>query len=53
MGHAGGKFPGDRHIRRRGNKVTELMLSMQQIMGMDINSFGTWDPTDKPFNDIL
>jgi hypothetical protein len=53
MGHAGGKIPGDRHIRRRGNKVTELMLAMQQVMGMDINSFGTWDPTTTPFNDIL
>jgi hypothetical protein len=53
MGHAGGKIPGDRHIRRRGNKVTELMLAMQQVMGMDINSFGTWDPTSTPFNDIL
>jgi hypothetical protein len=53
MGHAGGQIPGDRHIRRRGNKVTELMLTMQQVMGMDIDSFGTWDPTNTPFNDIL
>ncbi len=53
MGHAGGKIPGDRHIRPRGQKVTELMLAMQQVMGMDINSFGTWDATSNPLNEIL
>jgi len=53
MGHAGGKIKGDRHIRKTGRKVTELMLALQQVMGMNISSFGTWDKTSTPFNDIL
>jgi hypothetical protein len=53
MGHAGGALPGGRHIRRPGRKVTELMLAMQQVMGLDIDTFGTWDQTSEPFNDIL
>jgi hypothetical protein len=53
MGHAGGKIPGDRHIRPNGHKVTELMLVLQQVMGMNVNSFGTWDPTSSPLEDIL
>src|SRR6185369_11429868 len=31
MGHAGGKIKGDRHIRKTGHKVTELMLALQQV----------------------
>src|SRR6266545_2856800 len=53
MGHAGGKIKGNRHIRKVGRKVTELMLSLQQVMGMNITSFGTWDKTSTPFNEIL
>jgi hypothetical protein len=53
MGHAGGKIPGDRHLRPRGRKVTELMLTMQQVMGRDINEFGTWDKTSTPLDEIL
>ena len=53
MGHAGGKIPGDRHIRPAGRKVTELMLALQQVMGMNITEFGTWDPTSTPLDSIL
>jgi hypothetical protein len=53
MGHAGGALPGDRHIRKPGNKVTELMLAMQKVMGVNIDTFGTWDRTSSPLNDIL
>jgi Protein of unknown function (DUF1552) len=53
MGHAGGKIKGDRHIRKTGSKVTQLMLSLQQVMGMEIDNFGTWDPTSTPLDDIL
>jgi hypothetical protein len=53
MGHAGGKIKGNRHIRKTGHKVTELMLALQQVMGVKITTFGTWDKTSTPFNDIL
>ena len=53
MGHAGGKVKGNRHIRKVGRKVTELMLALQQIMGMKVTSYGSWDKTSTPFNDIL
>ena len=53
MGHAGGKIKANRHIRKVGNKVTELMLALQQVMGMNVKTFGTWDKTSTPFNDIL
>ncbi|HEY8925501.1 MAG TPA: DUF1552 domain-containing protein, partial [Polyangia bacterium] len=53
MGHAGGKVKGNRHIRKTGHKVTELMLALQQVMGMKVSTFGTWDKTSTPFNDIL
>jgi hypothetical protein len=53
MGHAGGKLPGDRHFREPGRKVTELMLTMQQVMGLPITSFGSWDNTDRTISEIL
>jgi hypothetical protein len=53
MGHAGGKLPGNRHIRLPGRKVTELMLTMQQVMGLPVTEYGTWDPTNKTIPDIL
>jgi len=53
MGKAGGKIKGNRHIRKAGRKVTELMLALQQVMGMNVTSFGTWDKTSTPLNDIL
>jgi hypothetical protein len=53
MGHAGGKIKGNRHIRLVGRKVTELMLTLQQVMGMKVDTFGTWDRTMKTTPEIL
>lgn len=53
MGHAGGKVPGNRHLRLQGRKVTELMLTMQQLMGLQVNEYGSWDRTTKTMPEIL
>ncbi len=53
MGHAGGKLPGNRHLPLDGRKVTELMLTMQQVMGLPVNTFGSWDKTSKTMPEIL
>jgi hypothetical protein len=59
MGHAGGKIPGNRHFRPPGagtptsRRVTQLMLTLQQVMGMNITSYGSWDPTTTGMPEIL
>jgi hypothetical protein len=54
MGHAGGKVPGNRHIRfTGGRKVTHLMLQMQQTMGLQVDTYGTWDRTTTAMPEIL
>ena len=53
MGHAGGKVPGNRHFRKAGRKVTELMLTMQQLMGLNVTTFGSWDKTSTTMDEIL
>jgi hypothetical protein len=53
MGHAGGQLPGNRHVRLQGRKVTELMLTMQQVMGLQVNSYGSWDQTSTTMPEIL
>ncbi len=53
MGHAGGKIPGNRHYRQPKRKVTELMLTLQQVMGMNVTTYGTWDRTSKTMPEIL
>ena len=53
MGHAGGKIKGNRHYRKTGRKVTELMLTLQKVMGMNVSSFGTWDKTSTTMQEIL
>jgi len=53
MGHAGGKIKGNRHVRLVGRKGTELMLTLQQVMGMSVTSFGSWDKTSKTMPEIL
>ncbi len=60
MGHAGGKIPGNRHYRAPGTgnpsadrKVTELMLTLQQVMGLNVTTFGSWDKTSKNMPEIL
>jgi hypothetical protein len=53
MGHAGGRLPGNRHARLVGRKVTELGLTLQQLMGMNVTSWGSWDKTSKTIPEIL
>jgi hypothetical protein len=53
MGHAGGRVPGNRHVRLVGRKVTELLLTMQQVMGLDVTTFGSWDRTSTTMPEIL
>jgi hypothetical protein len=53
MGHAGGKIKGNRHYRKTGRKVTELMLTLQQVMGMNVTTFGSWDRTSTTMQEIL
>jgi hypothetical protein len=53
MGHAGGRLPGNRHVRLPGRKVTELMLTMQQVMGLQVSTYGSWDRTTKTMPEIL
>ena len=53
MGHGGGKLPGNRHIRLPGRKVTELMLTLQQVMGLNVTTYGSWDKTSKTVSEIL
>ncbi len=52
-GHAGGKMPGNIYIRPRGRKVTELMLTMLQTMGVPIDNYGSWDNTSSTIQEIL
>jgi hypothetical protein len=53
MGHGGGKLPGNRHIRIPGRKVTELVLTLQQVMGLNVTTWGSWDRTSKTVPEIL
>jgi hypothetical protein len=53
MGHASGRVPGNRHVRLVGRKVTELLLTMQQVMGLDVTTFGSWDRTSTTMPEIL
>ncbi|HEY8926156.1 MAG TPA: hypothetical protein VIU64_17355, partial [Polyangia bacterium] len=53
MGHAGGKIKGNRHYRPTGHKVTELMLTLLQVMGVNVTTFGTWDRTSMTMPEIL
>jgi hypothetical protein len=53
MGHAGGQVPGNRHLRLTGRKVTQLMLQMQKIMGLQVDTYGTWDRTSTAMPEIL
>ncbi len=53
MGRGGGKLAGNKFIRLPGRKVTELVLTLQKVMGLNVTSWGSWDKTDKTINDIL
>jgi hypothetical protein len=51
--HAYTQLAGNRHIRIPGRKVTELGLTMQQVMGLNVTSRGSWDKTSKVITEIL
>jgi len=53
MGHGGGKLPGNRYINIPGRKVTELVLTLQQVMGLPVTTWGSWDKTSKTVPEIL
>ena len=53
MGHGGGKLAGNRYVRIPGRKVTELVLTLQQVMGLEVTSWGSWDKTSKTVPEIL
>jgi hypothetical protein len=53
VGHGGGKLPGNRHYRAPGRKVTELVLTLMQVMGLKIDTWGSWDKTSKTMPEIL
>jgi hypothetical protein len=53
MGHGGGKVAGNRHIRIPGRKVTELVLTLQQVMGLNVTTWGSWDKTSRTVPEIL
>jgi Protein of unknown function (DUF1552) len=52
-GHAGGKMPGNKHIRLPKRKLTELQLTMLQTMGLEIDEFGSWDKTRTTIPEIF
>ena len=53
MGHAGGQLPGNRYLNLQGRKLTELMLTMQQLLGLDVTTYGSWDRTSTTMPEIL
>jgi hypothetical protein len=53
MGRGGGKLGGDRHVRIPGRKVTELVLTLQLAMGLQVSSWGSWDKTSRTVPEIL
>jgi hypothetical protein len=53
MGHGGGKLAGNRYVRVPGRKVTELVLTLQQVMGLNVSTWGSWDKTSKTMPEIL
>jgi hypothetical protein len=53
LGHAGGQLPGNRHVRLPGRKVTELVLTLQQMMGTKATTWGSWDKTSKTMPEIF
>ena len=53
MGHGGGKLAGNRHVRLPGRKVTELVLTLQQAMGLEVTTWGSWDQTSRTMPEIL
>lgn len=41
------------HLRFPGRKLTELMLTMQRVMGLEVDNYGSWDDTSRDdFRDV-
>ena len=53
MGRAGGMLRGNLHHQAQGQKVTEVVLTLMQVMGVDIDNWGTWDNTSSIMSEIL
>lgn len=53
LGKAGGQLPGNRHVRLPGRKVTELVLTLQQLMGTKATTWGSWDKTSMTMPEIF
>jgi len=53
LGKAGGQLPGNRHVRLPGRKVTELVLTLQQLMGTKATTWGSWDKTSNTMPEIF
>ena len=39
--------------RAPGRKVTELQLTLQQMMGLEVDTWGSWDQTSTTMPEIL
>ncbi len=52
-GHNGGKVPGNQHLRFPRRKLSELMLTLLQTMGVETQEFGTWDRTTQTIPEIF
>ena len=54
MGKAGGKLAGNKFVPLSlSRKVTELVLTMQKVMGLKVTEWVTWDKTSKTVYEIL
>jgi hypothetical protein len=49
----GGQLPGNLRVRLPQRKLTELMLTMLQTMGLPITNFGSWDNTSSTIPEIF
>jgi hypothetical protein len=47
-------LPGNKFIPLSSSrKVTELVLTLQKVMGLKVTEWGTWDKTSKTIDEIL
>ena len=46
-------MPGNKYLRLQGRKLTELVLTLQKVMGLNVTQWGTWDQTSKTVDEIL
>ncbi|MBY0510708.1 MAG: DUF1552 domain-containing protein [Rhodospirillaceae bacterium] len=54
VGGAGGRIKTGMHIQAKGDAVTRVGLTLQQVMGVSASSWGTMSmQTSKPFSEII